>query len=153
MDDQFCAQCGTRLKTEARFCTNCGASVAPKPTVKSSRPHPAARRRRPWRLLILSVGGALGAVGAVLYQTTPPAVVDVPDEHDASGLPYPDVPRISVEETRKLFDNNSAVIIDVRDALDYAEVHIPGALSIPLEELQSRYQELPPDAEIITYCT
>ena len=55
--------------------------------------------------------------------------------------------------TRKLFDNNSAVIIDVRDALDYAEVHIPGALSNPLEELQSRYQELPPDAEIITYCT
>jgi rhodanese-related sulfurtransferase len=88
-----------------------------------------------------------------MSQANPPDVVDVPDEHDAAGLPYPDVPRISVNETKERLDSGIAIVIDVRSAQEYAEAHIPSALSIPLDELQSRYQELPPDAEIITYCT
>lgn len=44
------------------------------------------------------------------------------------------------------------VILDVRSRQGFKEGHVPGAQSIPFEELEERYQELPKDKEIITYC-
>jgi rhodanese-related sulfurtransferase/DNA-binding transcriptional regulator YhcF (GntR family) len=44
------------------------------------------------------------------------------------------------------------VVLDVRPAEEYAAGHIPGALSIPLEELAERMAELPDDAEVVAYC-
>lgn len=34
----FCTQCGTKLPDDARFCTNCGASVAPKAATQAPAP-------------------------------------------------------------------------------------------------------------------
>lgn len=64
-----------------------------------------------------------------------------------------DAPRISLEETKAAFDSRAAVFVDVRSEAAYAESHIPGALSIPLAELESRLDELNPNQWIITYCT
>ncbi|MEV0740532.1 metalloregulator ArsR/SmtB family transcription factor [Streptomyces sp. NPDC050549] len=44
------------------------------------------------------------------------------------------------------------VVLDVRPAEEYAAGHIPGALSIPVEELAGRIIELPDDAEVVAYC-
>ena len=44
------------------------------------------------------------------------------------------------------------VVLDVRHRKGFEEGHIPGAISIPFEELEERYKELPKDKEIITYC-
>jgi len=44
------------------------------------------------------------------------------------------------------------VILDVRPAKAFQEGHVPGALSIPFEELPSRLRELPKHKDIITYC-
>ncbi|GGP11185.1 metalloregulator ArsR/SmtB family transcription factor [Nonomuraea glycinis] len=44
------------------------------------------------------------------------------------------------------------VVVDVRSAAAYAEGHVPGAVSVPLQELLDRLGELPGDAEIIAYC-
>jgi rhodanese-related sulfurtransferase/DNA-binding transcriptional ArsR family regulator len=44
------------------------------------------------------------------------------------------------------------VLIDVRPALEYAAGHIPGALSIPIDELPARLDELPDGAEVVAYC-
>ena len=153
MSNQFCTQCGERLEPAARFCTACGTAVARATATKASRQPAKMRRPIPWLPLILVIGSGLIALGFLLYQANPPSVVDVPDEHNDSGLPYPDVPRISVAETRERFENGTAVIVDVRNAQEYAEAHIPDALSIPLDDLQTRYQELPRSAEIVTYCT
>src|SRR5712692_6106995 len=35
---------------------------------------------------------------------------------------------------------------------DYQRGHIKGALSMPLEEIDKRYRDLPRDKEIVTYC-
>ena len=45
-----------------------------------------------------------------------------------------------------------AVVLDVRPAEEYASGHIPGAVSIPLEELPERLTEIPEDAEVVAYC-
>lgn len=44
------------------------------------------------------------------------------------------------------------VVLDVRPAAEYAAGHIPGALSIPVEELADRIAELPQDSEVVAYC-
>lgn len=64
-----------------------------------------------------------------------------------------DVQRVTLEESKAVFDNNLAVFLDVRSESSYAASHILGALSIPLAELKPRIDELDPDLWIITYCT
>jgi rhodanese-related sulfurtransferase len=49
-------------------------------------------------------------------------------------------------------ERGDVLVLDVRPAAEYAAGHIPGAVSVPLEELQARVGELPPDAEIVAYC-
>ncbi|HEU4426368.1 MAG TPA: rhodanese-like domain-containing protein, partial [Pilimelia sp.] len=42
--------------------------------------------------------------------------------------------------------------LDVRPAEEYAAGHIPGAVSIPLDELADRLADLPDDGQIVAYC-
>jgi len=45
-----------------------------------------------------------------------------------------------------------ALLVDVRDAAEFAAGHIPGAINLPLPELRSRMNELPRDREIWVNC-
>ena len=44
------------------------------------------------------------------------------------------------------------LVVDVRDASEYAAGHVAGALSLPLGELEARLGELTEDRPIVTYC-
>jgi rhodanese-related sulfurtransferase len=44
------------------------------------------------------------------------------------------------------------VLLDLRPREEYAAGHIPGAVSIPLEDLEQQLALLPPGAEIVAYC-
>jgi predicted sulfurtransferase len=64
-----------------------------------------------------------------------------------------DVPRVNPEQLKEKLDaGDDIVIVDVRSKEDFDEGHIIGAVSIPWEEIEDRYTELPRDKEIITYC-
>jgi rhodanese-related sulfurtransferase len=43
-------------------------------------------------------------------------------------------------------------VLDVRPAEEYRAGHIPGALSVPVSELEARLRELPKRREIVAYC-
>jgi 3-mercaptopyruvate sulfurtransferase SseA len=120
------------------------------------RPNQPRRTLTP-HILVLVGSAVLILAGALLIFTAQPVVAPtvtpVADEHSEEGLPYPDVPRISLAEAKAAYDARNVTIIDVRDQDAYATAHIPGALSLPLGELEARAQELPRDAMIITYCT
>ncbi len=47
---------------------------------------------------------------------------------------------------------DEVVVLDVRPPDEFAAGHIPGAISVPLEELEQRLGSLPLDAEIVAYC-
>ncbi len=53
---------------------------------------------------------------------------------------------------RKRVRDGQVTVIDVRPAEEYRAGHIPGAISAPLKELESRLSELPTDQEIVAYC-
>ena len=53
---------------------------------------------------------------------------------------------------QRLKSKDRLVVLDVRPNEEYAAGHIPGAVSIPLEELKKRVKELPKSKQIVAYC-
>lgn len=108
--------------------------------------------------VILAIsGGVLLIIAALMLvaRSVPPAqTASVPitsDSHEEET--FPEIPRISLADSKAALDAGTAVFIDVRDADSYTASHVPGALNIPLAELQSRLSELDETQWIITYCT
>lgn len=61
---------------------------------------------------------------------------------------------ISPAQAATQLSEKKAVIIDVREDQEWQESHIPGAIHIPLGQLQSRLSELEPykNSPVITQC-
>ena len=59
---------------------------------------------------------------------------------------------IGRDELIERLKRGDVVLVDVRPAEEYAAGHIDGARSIPLEEIEQRLAELPPDLEVVAYC-
>lgn len=63
-----------------------------------------------------------------------------------------EVDTIGRDELSKRLALGEVVLIDVRPTDEFEAGHIDGASSIPLDELERRIAELPPDREVIAYC-
>jgi len=63
-----------------------------------------------------------------------------------------DVDTIDREQLLERLARGDVVLVDVRPEEEYAAGHIEGARSIPIDELERRLAEIPPDAEIVAYC-
>ena len=59
---------------------------------------------------------------------------------------------VSAEELVERRAREEVAVLDVRPAEEFAAGHIPGARSIPVDELEERLGELPEDREIVAYC-
>lgn len=59
---------------------------------------------------------------------------------------------VSREELMQRLDTGDVTLLDVRPEEEYLSGHIPGAVGIPLDELEKRLLELPKDQEIVAYC-
>jgi rhodanese-related sulfurtransferase len=66
------------------------------------------------------------------------------------------VPSVDVHEAARRLDQGPGgrppLLVDVREANEYATVRIPGAVLLPLSELQARYAELPRDKPLLIHC-
>lgn len=47
---------------------------------------------------------------------------------------------------------STLLLLDMRAKEDYQRGHIKGAWSMPLAEIETRYNDLPRDKEVVTYC-
>jgi rhodanese-related sulfurtransferase/DNA-binding MarR family transcriptional regulator len=59
---------------------------------------------------------------------------------------------VTVAELLTRLREGSVTLIDVRPEDEYGLGHLPGALNIPLRQLERRLSELPRDHEIVAYC-
>ena len=103
-----------------------------------------------------------------IYQLSDPKVEDLIMQFQTVGeWLYSDIARLRDEWTTALEaqdvmdlgeltslidDPHVVVVVDVRSRDEYEYDHIPGALSIPIEELESKISELPRDKRIVVYC-
>jgi rhodanese-related sulfurtransferase/predicted transcriptional regulator len=92
---------------------------------------------RLWQALRTAAEAQLADIDRIVrdYRTTPEALEP-----------------IGVSELRERAAKGQVVVLDVRPAEEYRHGHIAGARSIPVDELTSRLDELPDDAEVVAYC-
>lgn len=59
---------------------------------------------------------------------------------------------ISAQQARRLLEEGLARFVDVREPHQYAAGSIPGALSIPFDDLEQELSSLPSDRPVVFYC-
>ena len=63
-----------------------------------------------------------------------------------------DTEQVDLVELLRRAEAGDVIVLDVRPAPEYAAAHLPGAVNIPLEQLEDRLAELPDDREVVAYC-
>lgn len=79
------------------------------------------------------------------HQATVPAALDTYLGQDGAT-------EVSNEELQARVEAGDVIVLDVRPVEEYLAGHIPGAVSIPVEELADRIDELPENTEVVVYC-
>ena len=112
------------------------ASAPRKPTRKHAK---KSALSNPTNLALLALAVIAVIAVVVILVTRPPAYTNsLPDT-------------ISLEEAYQKYQAGTFVL-DVRTQAEWDEYHIPNTTLIPVEELESRLDELPQDQEIVVIC-
>jgi rhodanese-related sulfurtransferase len=81
----------------------------------------------------------------VLLMTLLPVMAQAADDFLSPGL----TPQ---ELQSRLGTPEAPLVVDVRAPVEFGVAHTPGALNIPLEELEKRLDEISNDNEVLIYC-
>ena len=106
-------------------------------------------------IVILLLAISFAAFALPFRIGTPPAPPEDRSRVDGPRptLPYPEAARLDLAAAHARFAAKAAVFVDVRERAEYEGGHIPGAISMPVAEVEARQQELAGAKEILTYCT
>ncbi|KIH98484.1 ArsR family transcriptional regulator [Streptomonospora alba] len=72
--------------------------------------------------------------------------------HHFTGPGQGEIEEVDRAELLARLDQGSALVLDVRPEAEFAAGHLPGAVSIPVDELTRRLDEVPEDTDIVAYC-
>lgn len=59
---------------------------------------------------------------------------------------------VSLLELKERMDIGEVILLDVRPKEEYEEAHIPGAVSMPIEELKEKLSSIPRNVDVVAYC-
>lgn len=59
---------------------------------------------------------------------------------------------ISLEELNIRMEKGEVLLLDVRPKEEYEKAHIPGAVSVPMEDLSEKLSTLPMNCDVVAYC-
>jgi rhodanese-related sulfurtransferase len=70
-------------------------------------------------------------------------------------VPKPRPGTMSYEEFKQIAGAlpSDTVLIDVRNADEFADGHVKGAINVPVDDMKERLADLPKDRKIVLYCT
>lgn len=83
-------------------------------------------------------------------ETHQAAARDARDDYLGDGAA--EVVEVSDQELLVRVEAGGALLLDVRPVEEYLAGHIPGARSIPVQDLAGQIADLPEDTEIVVYC-
>ena len=65
----------------------------------------------------------------------------------------PDVVALRSDYLKRLMDaREPVVLVDMRKPSEYRAGHLPGAISVPITELDRRFKEIPRTPRVVLYC-
>lgn len=50
------------------------------------------------------------------------------------------------------YEQDNHLLLDVRTSREYQQSHVPGAINIPLDQLEGRLSEVPEDEAVVVIC-
>jgi rhodanese-related sulfurtransferase len=100
---------------------------------------------------------AVEATGGFAQSSDPMAVGSAGGSGGLPQIPVLDRPiQIQLDAVKQLFDGGAVLLVDAREPDEYAAGHIPGALSLPFDEVTSEPERLEKldsgGRAIVTYC-
>lgn len=110
-----------------------------------------ATRRERTRIHYRLAGDDVAALYALLLDVARAHQADTEPARTAYLGPA-DTDEVTRGELLERMRDGATLVIDVRPAEEYAGGHIPGAVSVPVDELEARLTDIPPDVEIVAYC-
>lgn len=110
-----------------------------------------ATRRDGVRIHYRLAGDDVAQLLALLRQVAERHQAAVPAARDAH-LGVDGAQEISRDQLRERAEAGHVLVLDVRPVEEYLAGHIPGAVSLPVDELAARIDELPAEADIVVYC-
>ncbi|MFE7173064.1 ArsR/SmtB family transcription factor [Streptomyces sp. NPDC057616] len=110
-----------------------------------------ATRREGVRIHYRLAGEDVARLFALLRTVAEAHQAAVPAARDAY-LGVDGATEVTHDELRARVAAGDVIVLDVRPAEEYHAGHIPGALSIPVDELADRIGELPEETEVVVYC-
>lgn len=113
--------------------------------------HLVAKQRRGLQVIYRIAGPSVFSLLACLQQTGEQQLAEI-ESLARQTLGEDDLEAVDHDELQRRIAAGEVLLLDVRPAEEFAAAHLPGALSLPIAELQQRLQELPATAEIIAYC-
>src|SRR5262249_51671345 len=115
--------------------------VAQWPTVAASMPTPTLAPQLPTPGPV-ATNPALPAEAIVTSVAISQPGTD-PNATPVLAVPFPDVPRLPVDNVKQLLDSSPVVIGDVRSQPEYEQGHIPGAIMLPGGQATGPVQQFP----------
>jgi rhodanese-related sulfurtransferase len=106
------------------------------------------------RLIVTLVLVVVLGIGVVIALSTL-GIFNPSAQLTPTALPVSDAPvmsLISPEEYQADLSNVAHQLIDVRTPEEFATGHIAGAVNVPLQELETRLNEISPAQPIVVYC-
>ncbi|WP_406693237.1 metalloregulator ArsR/SmtB family transcription factor [Saccharopolyspora sp. ID03-671] len=110
-----------------------------------------ATRREGTKIYYRLAGSDVAALYALVRTVASAHLPDV-DAASAAYLGPDDAEQVTRDELLQRAQRGEVVVLDVRPREEYEAGHIPGAVSIPVEELADRLDDIPADQEIVAYC-
>jgi rhodanese-related sulfurtransferase len=94
---------------------------------------------------LLVVAGCAPASAAMPSAVAPTVAANAP----AAPAPLPDTISVAEAAAKR---SAGAFVLDVRQPDEWNEYHVPGSTLIPLDQLETRLNEVPKDKEIVVVC-
>lgn len=87
-----------------------------------------------------------------LYDLSEKQLIEVQHIKEQFLGQFSDVEGVTMEELAMRMEKGEVTLLDVRPRDEYETAHIPGAVSVPIEELAEQLSLLPADSKIVAYC-
>jgi len=59
---------------------------------------------------------------------------------------------VTLAEVLRNYNSQEVLLFDLRTRREYEEYHVPGSILLPLEELETRYKEIPKNKTVYLIC-
>lgn len=110
-----------------------------------------ARRREGTKVYYRLAGADVGDLYVRLQAVAREHLAEVGAAREAFLGPG-DTEEVDRQELLRRIEAGMVTVLDVRPGEEYLSGHIPGAVSIPLDQLANRLGDLPAGGEIVAYC-